>query len=334
MQFISAARCYFVLLLIFMRPASHSPKFAALMASLCSILLVSACSTHTPGVAAAAEVAALEKVSETDLPVAGTAWTLAELPDTTAEVPETCSDVLTVTVRGTAEPYGEKSLVVSISNMLKKKLEASEDKKSDPFKPESDSKRSQSETSQSDSDASSAFDSAASKVGYELIDVDYPASSEFGESAPEGMRKLIDILEMHSTECPKQEIALIGYSQGAYVIGEALTDPDSRLLGRGVGVISDAALDRVKAIIFYGDPRFLGSDSFAYGTFKESVDGALPRLPGALDRAADRIRSFCVAEDIVCQTRDSFNEEGHIAYFDNGMREEGVEFILDHLDAK
>lgn len=163
------------------------------------------------------------------------------------------------------------------------------------------------------------------------VDLFYPADTDINEGGTEGVRRLIDQLNVQAEHCPDQRTILLGYSQGAFVIGDALADPKDRLIGETVGQLSPEARERVLAVVLYGDPRFAGGEPYDVGTFTEKVGGILPRRAGVLAPFADRIRDYCVKNDFVCQASDSLDEKGHVSYYRNGMQAEGAAFVIGRL---
>ncbi len=164
------------------------------------------------------------------------------------------------------------------------------------------------------------------------LDLDYPADTDVAEGGTYGVRLLIDTLNVQAGACPDQRFVLLGYSQGALVVGDALIDAAIRLVGPTVGALSDEAAERILAIVFYGNPRFFGEEPYNSGDYDTATNGILPRPFGSLDAYADRMIDFCVAQDFVCQSSMNLDETGHVAYFKNDMREEGAEFVLDRFD--
>lgn len=165
----------------------------------------------------------------------------------------------------------------------------------------------------------------------EVVDLAYPADVDVNEGGTYGVRMLIDTLNVQAEECPRQRFVLLGYSQGALVVGDALSEPTQRLVGETTGQLTERASDAVAAVVLYGNPRFVGSEPYNAGTHVYSAAGLLPREAGTLAQFADRMRDFCVAEDFVCQSSLNLDESGHVAYYDNGMQQEGAEFAIDLL---
>lgn len=166
-----------------------------------------------------------------------------------------------------------------------------------------------------------------------VLDVDYPADSDVKEGGTIGARTLVDILNVQSDACPDQRFVLLGYSQGALVIGDALSAPEDRMVGETVGTVDEGAMERVLAVVLFGDPRFDGAAEYNVGSFDASLNGLLPRPEDALDAVADRIRDYCVAGDFICQSSLDFDEKPHIAYYSNGMPSEGADFVLARIEA-
>ena len=164
------------------------------------------------------------------------------------------------------------------------------------------------------------------------IDLDYPADTDVKEGGTIGVRTLIDTLNVQADSCPDQRFVLMGYSQGALVVGDALADPEARLVGERTGEVSEEASERVSAVVLYGNPRFVGSEPYDAGGFDPALNGLLPRPVGALDAYADRIRDYCADRDFVCQSNLELDEEAHVAYYSNGMQDLGVEYVLDALE--
>lgn len=164
------------------------------------------------------------------------------------------------------------------------------------------------------------------------VDLDYPADTDVKEGGTRGVRVLIDTLNVQADACPEQRTVLLGYSQGAMVIGDALVAPAERMIGATVGALTAEARDRVLAVVLYGDPRFEGDEPFNVGTFDPSLNGIMPRAEGALDAFADRISDFCVAGDVVCQTTLDVSEDEHVAYYTNGMQQDGADVVIERLE--
>lgn len=163
------------------------------------------------------------------------------------------------------------------------------------------------------------------------VDLDYPATGKIKEGATLGIRTLIDTLNQQADLCPDQDSLVLGYSQGALVIGESLISPQERLLGETVGELTPEASENIAAILLYADPRFVGSDPFGAGDYNPRINGLLERPEGSFDAYVDRTRSYCVANDFICQSNAPLDEEGHVAYYSNGMQQDGAAFVITRM---
>jgi len=165
----------------------------------------------------------------------------------------------------------------------------------------------------------------------DTIDLDYPADTDVRLGGTRAVRLLIDTLDVQAEACPGQRFILLGYSQGALAIGDALTAPGERLVGERSGELHTDTAQRILAVVLYGDPRFLGTEPYDAGDFDPKMHGVIPRPAGSLQSFDSRVRDYCVADDIVCQGGPELNEEGHVAYFSNGMQQDGAAFVIERL---
>ncbi|AEV84107.1 hypothetical protein ACWT_3084 [Actinoplanes sp. SE50] len=129
---------------------------------------------------------------------------------------------------------------------------------------------------------------------------DYPAAlNPYPPSVAAGTRALTAQVTAEAGNCPGTRIVLMGYSQGAHVIGDVLAGT-----GRVAGFTPNAALskkttDHVAAVILMGDPRYVPGKSFNAGTSK--TRGLFPRGGDApLDAFAARTQSYCDTGDTFC----------------------------------
>lgn len=167
----------------------------------------------------------------------------------------------------------------------------------------------------------------------DMLDVDYPADDNVKAGSNQGARIVIDTLNVQAEECPNQQFVLLGYSQGALVMGDALISPELRLIGQQVGEIHSEALSRVIAVVLFADPRFTAGESYNVGDFSEGVSGLLPRAAASLDALQDRMRSYCSKDDFVCQVHGfELNPDGHTVYYKNGMQTDAAAFVISQLE--
>ncbi len=299
---------------------SHHRRTGVAIILMFSLFTTGCANNNRP--AATEQVSAIEALADREEVNNGsTVWNTDKKPENTAKYIPGCTPVLLITARGTDEPPQTGNLLSPVMRHVRDTLvNAHEEYRKNPVSGGSNPYK-----------TASLLASTNNTAIFSHYDLEYSATAEFGDSSPEGMRRLIDTVNNQATLCPDQKILLAGYSQGAFVIAESLTKADQRLIGPGVGEITESAAAQIAGIIFYGDPRFVSNEPYTYGTFKPGRDGTLPRLPGALDAHATKIRSFCVATDIVCQSMQAVREDGHVEYFKNGMQQLGAEFLLERL---
>ncbi len=157
---------------------------------------------------------------------------------------------------------------------------------------------------------------------------DYPALlNPYPPSVAAGTKALTTQLTNEAANCPDTKIVVMGYSQGAHVIGDVLAGT-----GRVAGFTASAAIstdvsDKVVAVILMGDPRFVPGKSFNAGTSR--TQGLFPRGNDAsLDAFADRTQSFCDTGDTFCASGASVAV--HLSYTRkyNGVAED---FVLSKI---
>lgn len=97
---------------------------------------------------------------------------------------------------------------------------------------------------------------------------------------------------------PAMCYVFVGYSQGAWVIGEYLASPAGRKL---------VASGRIAGVVFYADPLFDPSYDEAVGDEYPGIarawrlgSGSVGSNPYVPDALRGRMRSYCLANDIVC----------------------------------
>jgi cutinase len=146
-------------------------------------------------------------------------------------------------------------------------------------------------------------------------DLVYPASFAYQQSKRQGVTALRARLQQTSAACPDTRFVLIGYSQGADVIGDTLAS----------GTVP--AADRIGAVAMFGDPAFNSREPFVTGSFRAGTNGIFPRRTGALGEFTDRTVSFCNRDDNFCQRGSSGT--GHFRY--GADRQEAVEAVAEIL---
>jgi pimeloyl-ACP methyl ester carboxylesterase len=120
--------------------------------------------------------------------------------------------------------------------------------------------------------------------------VDYPANFNYTASVRQGVTALAGDLQATAARCDNTKFVLMGYSQGADVVGDALVSRSA---------VPAALGDRVAAVLLFGDPTFTAGEPFDAGDGNRS--GVFPRGKGKLDTFANRTQSFCNRNDRFCQ---------------------------------
>jgi len=130
----------------------------------------------------------------------------------------------------------------------------------------------------------------------------YPATlSNYASSVAQGDAAMAADLVRDAAQCPKEKFVLVGYSQGAQVVGDVLGGGGgAQGLGPATPPVSAAITARVVAAIQMGDPRRVPGFSFDVGT-DPGATGLFPRLPSqSLAAFASRIQSYCDIGDPFC----------------------------------
>ena len=171
-----------------------------------------------------------------------------------------CSDIEAIAIRGTTEPQGGGIIAGPQATALKN----------------------------------------AVKETVKTFNLVYPASFDYQRSKAQGVTALKAELSKTSAACPDTRFVIIGYSQGADVIGDTLQAGNVPAAGQ------------IGAIAMFGDPAFNSKEKFVTGSFKAGTNGVFPRRTGALAQFADRIVSFCNGDDTFCQR--GATGTGHFRY--------------------
>ncbi|MFI7573915.1 cutinase family protein [Micromonospora sp. NPDC049497] len=116
-----------------------------------------------------------------------------------------------------------------------------------------------------------------------------------------GVANLREELNQLAVSCPSSRTVLLGFSQGATVIGQALNpnyliDP---MVAVPVG-LSTAAKSKIAAVVFYGDPGYRKEDLFNDPRNTGDGPGVIHRPEGTLNWIASRLHSYCYDGDTIC----------------------------------
>ncbi|KAH0607804.1 uncharacterized protein H6S33_002838 [Morchella sextelata] len=161
--------------------------------------------------------------------------------------------------------------------------------------------------------------------------VDYPATlTDYAASSASGTAALKTMLTNQVAACPNQKIVLMGYSQGAHVIGDTLGGGGGPtvLLGAKTAPVATSVSDKVVAVVLMGDPRHVAGESFQEGT-ATLLKGLFPRgSDQSLESFSSKIHSFCDIGDLFCASGTSTLI--HLAYVTK-YGSEAVDFVLGKI---
>ncbi|XXH04666.1 hypothetical protein Hte_011085 [Hypoxylon texense] len=131
----------------------------------------------------------------------------------------------------------------------------------------------------------------------------YPASprgDNYPSSVTAGIKAVVDQVTAYAAKCPDSAVVMVGYSEGSQIVDDAFCGgPDGNSMAETAAPIPTEVGERVKALIFMGDPRNIPGLPYNIGS---STGGGFAQRPAdfVCPVYADRIRSYCDAEDPYC----------------------------------
>lgn len=144
----------------------------------------------------------------------------------------------------------------------------------------------------------------------------YPAAGgiHYSASKTEGVANLSRALNSLATRCPGSRTVLIGWSQGAHVIGETLERAyENRIAEPGfVAGLTFEARSRVAGAVFFGDPGYRAGEW--YNAESRTKSGIFMRNVGALNSWYGRVISYCKLDDWACQGTWDLGHPAHESY--------------------
>ena len=135
------------------------------------------------------------------------------------------------------------------------------------------------------------------------VEVAFSSPVRYYAGAKVGVDALTQTLQRQVAACPREPIAVFGYSQGAMVVNAALV---------ALGTEQPGLLSRIAAVELIADPQRLGAAPYVSGSAPRQFNGLGVyatglAVPGVGFPARDlpaqiqpRSRSYCVIGDIVC----------------------------------
>jgi hypothetical protein len=166
-------------------------------------------------------------------------------------------------------------------------------------------------------------DSLRARVGTKSIGVypvDYPATTDF-PTAIDGVRDASAHVRSTVANCPKTEVVLGGFSQGAAVMGfvTATAVPDGVTASDVPAPMPPDVANHVAAVALFGKPN----DRFMRVINQPTV------AVGPLYAA--KTIDLCVPDDPICSGGMDFN--AHMEYAETGMVDQAATFTATHLAA-
>ena len=147
--------------------------------------------------------------------------------------------------------------------------------------------------------------------------VDYPATMEF-PTALDGVRDASAHVELTAANCPKTQMVLGGFSQGAAVMGFVTANviPNGAPDGAPNPMPPDVA-NHVTAVALFGTPNA----RFMRAINQPPVEVGPLYAPKTID--------LCVPDDLVCSRGTDFN--AHMQYEESGMVDQAATFTASRV---
>ncbi|KAG5988442.1 hypothetical protein E4U43_004748 [Claviceps pusilla] len=169
--------------------------------------------------------------------------------------------------------------------------------------------------------------------GTKIVALDYPASLSdplYADSVVNGTKALTKLISQHVKSCPKDKIAIMGYSQGAQVAMDTVCGSDDSGFDKTAPIASDKVENHVVAIAVFGDPTYVANVTYNKGTSKTNGIFFRKNTNSCL-KYANIISSWCDTGDIYCARGNS--SEIHSEYFGK-YGSDIVKFIVDKARRK
>jgi len=165
----------------------------------------------------------------------------------------------------------------------------------------------------------------------------YPAAlTPYEPSVVKGDEAIKKELTEQVEKCPNQKIVLLGYSQGAQIVGDVLgggggnKSYDGAGDGKATPPAAASVTSHVVGVIQYGDPRRIPNQSFDVGS-DPGAQGIFPRLSTQLLTSfASEIQSYCDTGDPFCAKGN--NLSAHLDYVEK-YDKTAAKFIIGKLNA-
>ncbi|OGM44220.1 hypothetical protein ABOM_007725 [Aspergillus bombycis] len=109
--------------------------------------------------------------------------------------------------------------------------------------------------------------------GSDSESLQYPAYGDiwrYRSSVFAGDKAMITAITAYTSHCPDSKIVLLGYSQGAHIIGDILCGSIVERYFPAIPPIDDHLGARIVAAVSMGDPTFVPSLPYDFGTSKNT----------------------------------------------------------------
>ncbi|KAH7310472.1 cutinase-domain-containing protein [Stachybotrys elegans] len=147
--------------------------------------------------------------------------------------------------------------------------------------------------------------------GSQVVGLEYPATFVdpfYAESVEAGAEAMREIVTRYHSDCPGSYFAVMGFSQGAQLTGDAFCG-GTGVLTRNDPLPSNIVQENVVAIVLFGDPAHTTEAPYNHGT--STNDGIFARHDiGVCQDYADRLVSYCDTGDIYCDRGDDRDVHG------------------------
>ncbi|KAL6916066.1 hypothetical protein FSST1_007561 [Fusarium sambucinum] len=152
--------------------------------------------------------------------------------------------------------------------------------------------------------------------GSHVYGLDYPATfqePDYEESEADGVKKLKDILGSYFYQCPKNKVAVFGYSQGGQVASDVFCGGSGGDFPTNEPVTVKDVEKNVIAVITFGDPSHVANVSYDVGS--SINDGVFQRNDTKLceDKYSDIFHAYCDTGDVYCDRGN--DTDIHSSYF-------------------
>ncbi|KAG6261892.1 hypothetical protein E4U49_003536 [Claviceps purpurea] len=163
--------------------------------------------------------------------------------------------------------------------------------------------------------------------------IDYPAGMEdYDVSVTAGTQAVKKQITSYVERCPKSQVVLLGFSQGAHITGDALCGGTALDTGVFTPPLSHDISSHISAVVWYGDPRHVPGKSFNKGN--ATTDGMFVREGAnqSCDKYSDILASYCDDGDAFCATTGD-NLIVHVTYPER-YDEMAAEFVNEKLASR